>query len=316
MTIESQTEDISYEESKREVVTDEGALRYHEAGDGPPLLLLHGSGIGVSGWRNYRGNLATLAQQFHCYVLEFPGFGISDPVDGYPIATAAAAVTRFMDAVGIESAAIIGNSMGGVVGVHVAMRHPDRVSKLITIGGVGPNIFSQQPSEGTRLLRDFADEPSREKLVRWLNCMVYDPAVITEERIEERWETAKDPASHKTLAAMYGSQAAIEQQRALESSDAPPYWSMMRKVQCPTLFTWGLDDRQCPPDMPLVPLRLAPKAELHIFPNCGHWVMLEAKEAFERVALEFLLRREPGASTSAAWNDVVARRSGDRVRSR
>ncbi len=290
MSIESPAEEITYEGSMREVTTSKGILRYHEAGDGPPLLLLHGSGIGVSGWRNYRENLAVFAQHFHCYVLEFPGFGVSDPVNGHPILTATASVTRFMDALAIESAAIIGNSMGGVVGAQVAMRHPGRVEKLITIGGVGPNIFSQAPSEGTRLLRDFADDPSREKLVRWLNCMVYDPAVVTEERIEERWETAKDPASHKTLSAMYGSEAAATQQRALDTSDAPPYWSMMRKVQCPTLFTWGLDDRQCPPDMPLVPLRLVQNAELHVFPNCGHWVMVEAKEAFERIALEFLLR--------------------------
>lgn len=281
---------VTYDESKREVVTEQGVLRYHEAGEGPPLLLLHGSGIGVSGWRNYRENLGVFAQHFHCYVLEFPGFGISDPVEGSPVGAAVGSVTRFMDALGVESAAVIGNSMGGVVGAQVAMRHPDRVAKLITIGGVGPNIFSQSPSEGTRLLREFADAPSREKLVRWLECMVYDPAVVTEERIEERWETAQDPSSHRTLAAMYGSEAAAAQQRAVETSDAPPYWSMMGKVRCPTLFTWGLDDRQCPPDMPLVPLRLAPDAELHIFPNCGHWVMVEAKDAFERVALEFLLR--------------------------
>src|ERR1700751_1346052 len=88
--------------------------------------------------------------------------------DGPSVLTAGSSGTRFMDALGIESAPIIGNSMGGVVGVHVAMRHPDRVEKLITIGGVGPNIFSQSPSEGTCLLRDFADEPSREKLGRWL----------------------------------------------------------------------------------------------------------------------------------------------------
>jgi len=56
------------------------------------------------------------------------------------------------------------------------------------------------------------------------------------------------------------------------------------------LLTWGLDDRQCPPDMPMIPMRLIPNAELHVFPNCGHWVMIEAKEAFERVTLEFLLR--------------------------
>ncbi|MFI6219964.1 alpha/beta fold hydrolase [Nocardia salmonicida] len=282
--------DVTYEATQREIATDKGALRYHEAGDGPPLLLLHGSGIGVSGWRNYRGNLEVFAEHFHCYILEFPGFGVSDPVPGNPVLTAGSAVTRFMNALEIESAAVIGNSMGGVVGVNVAMRHPERVSKLVTIGGVGPNIFSQHPSEGTRLLQEFADGPSRDKLVRWLEAMVYDRAMVTEERIEERWAAANDPESHKSLAAMYGSKAFAAQQQAMTDSGVPPYWSMMGKVTCPTLLTWGRDDRQCPPDMAMIPMRLIPDAELHIFPKCGHWVMIEAKQAFERVVLEFLLR--------------------------
>ncbi|WP_067852612.1 alpha/beta fold hydrolase [Nocardia shimofusensis] len=282
--------DVTYEGTKREIATDKGVLRYHEAGEGPPLLLLHGSGIGVSGWRNYRGNLDVFAEHFHCYILEFPGFGVSDPIDGHPVLTAGSSVIRFMNALGIESAAMIGNSMGGVVGVNVAMRNPERVRKLVTIGGVGPNIFSQHPSEGTRLLQDFADAPSRDKLVRWLEAMVYDRALITEERIEERWAGAADPESHKTLAAMYGSKAFEAQQQAMADSGVPPYWSMIGKVACPTLLTWGRDDRQCPPDMAMIPMRMIPDAELHIFPKCGHWVMIEAKQAFERVTLEFLLR--------------------------
>lgn len=282
--------DVTYEGTKREIATDKGVLRYHEAGEGPPLLLLHGSGIGVSGWRNYRGNLDVFAEHFRCYILEFPGFGVSDPIDGHPVLTAGSSVLRFMNALGIESAAMIGNSMGGVVGVNVAMRNPERVRKLVTIGGVGPNIFSQHPSEGTRLLQDFADAPSRDKLARWLEAMVYDRALITEERIEERWAGAADPESHKTLAAMYGSKAFEAQQQAMADSGVPPYWSMIGKVACPTLLTWGRDDRQCPPDMAMIPMRMIPDAELHIFPKCGHWVMIEAKQAFERVTLEFLLR--------------------------
>ncbi|WP_135457409.1 alpha/beta fold hydrolase [Mycobacterium sp. DL99] len=281
---------ITFEGTKREVVTDSGVLRYHEAGEGPPLLLLHGSGIGVSGWRNYRGNLGVFAEHFHCYILEFPGFGVSDPVDGHPVLTAGSSVVRFMDALNIDSAAMIGNSMGGVVAVNVAMKYPQRVRKLVTIGGVGPNLFSQNPSEGTRLLQEFADDPSREKLVRWLNCMVHDPALITEERIEERWHSAKDPATHHTLEAMYGSGALAAQQQLMANSNRPPYWSMLHTVRCPTLLAWGREDRQCPPDMAMAPMRLIPNAELHIFSNCGHWVMIEAKQAFERIAIEFLLR--------------------------
>lgn len=281
---------MTYEESKRELQTDQGVLRYHEAGSGPPLILLHGSGPGVTGWRNYRGNIGVFAETHHCYVLEFPGFGVSDPVKGHPVLTAGSSVIRFMDALGIESAPVIGNSMGGVVGVNLAIKKPERVSKLVTIGGVGPNVFSSSPSEGLRLLQEFTDGPDRDKLVRWLTAMVYDPALITEELIEERWEAAINPDAQETAQMMYGSAAFAMQQQFMAASDTPPYWSMMHKVSCPTLLTWGRDDRVSPPDMSMVPMRLIPNAELHIFPNCGHWVMIEAKRAFEGAVLDFLGR--------------------------
>ncbi|MCZ4549967.1 alpha/beta fold hydrolase [Gordonia rubripertincta] len=281
---------VTYEESRRELQTDSGVLRYHEAGSGPPLILLHGSGPGVTGWRNYRGNIGVFAEKFHCYVLEFPGFGVSDPVKGHPVLTAGSSVIRFMDALGIESAPVIGNSMGGVVGVNLAIKKPDRVSKLVTIGGVGPNVFSPSPSEGLRLLQEFTDAPDRDKLIRWLTAMVFDRALVTEELIEERWEAAINPDAQATAQMMYGSAAFAMQQEFMAASDTPPYWSMMHKVSCPTLLTWGRDDRVSPPDMAMIPMRLIPQAELHVFPNCGHWVMIEAKRAFESAVGEFLHR--------------------------
>jgi pimeloyl-ACP methyl ester carboxylesterase len=80
-------EEPTYDGTLREISTDAGVLRYHEAGDGRPLLLLHGSGPGVTGWRNFRGILATFAEHFRCLILEFPGFGVSDDFGGLPMAT-------------------------------------------------------------------------------------------------------------------------------------------------------------------------------------------------------------------------------------
>lgn len=281
---------MSYEATRRELPTDQGVIVYHEAGEANDdvLLLLHGSGPGVNGWRNFRGNLGFFAQSHRVYILEFPGFGVSEPVDGHPVLTAGSSVIRFMDALGIARTAVIGNSMGGVVGINLAIRHPERISKLVTIGGVGPNLFSPSPSEGLRLLQEFTDEPDRDKLVRWLNSMVYDRALVTDELIEERWEAATDPAARATAAMMYSSAAFAMQQKFLAASDTAPYWAMMHKVSCPTLLTWGRDDRVSPPDMALVPMRLIPDAELHVFPRCGHWVMIEAKQAFEATVAAFL----------------------------
>src|ERR1044072_178513 len=86
--------ELDYDGTLREMPTDSGVLRYHEAGKGPPLLLLHGSGPGVTGWRNFRGILGTFAQHFRCLILEFPGFGVSDDFGGHPMVTAFGTVPR------------------------------------------------------------------------------------------------------------------------------------------------------------------------------------------------------------------------------
>jgi pimeloyl-ACP methyl ester carboxylesterase len=198
--------DLTYEGTLREITTDAGVLRYHEAGpidSGRPLLLLHGSGPGVTGWRNFRGVLGTFAERFRCLILEFPGFGVSDDFGGHPMITALESVVRFVDALGLETVDIIGNSMGGGVALNFAIAHPDRVRRVVTIGGIGRNILTPAPSEGIRLLQEFTEEPSRERLVRWLHSMVYDPATVTEELIEERLHHATDPQTLAGARRMY-----------------------------------------------------------------------------------------------------------------
>ncbi|WP_182903314.1 alpha/beta fold hydrolase [Microbispora sp. H10830] len=284
--------ELTYESTLRELATDQGVLRYHEAGQGPPLLLLHGSGPGVTGWRNYRGNLATFAEHFRCLVLEFPGFGVSDPTDQHPMAAANGAVIRFLDGLGLQQVDVIGNSMGGIVGTQVALAHPDRIRRLVTIGGMGRNIFSPSPGEGIKLLMEFTEEPTRERLIQWLHSMVYDPALVTEELIEERWAPATEPETLAAARRMYGKAAFAAGQKAAAKSDAPPYWAMLHKLKARTLITWGRDDRVSPVDMALLPMRTIPDVEVHVFPNCGHWVMIEQKAAWESVVLAFLTRKD------------------------
>ncbi|RZL76206.1 MAG: alpha/beta fold hydrolase [Rhodococcus sp. (in: high G+C Gram-positive bacteria)] len=286
------TTDSSYEGTLKELKTDLGVLRYHEAGDGPPLLLLHGSGPGVTGWRNFRGNLGVFAEHFRTFILEFPGFGVSDDFGGHPMLTAGDAVLRFLDGLGLDEVAVLGNSMGGIVATQFAIAHPDRVSKLITIGGIGRNLFSPGPGEGINLLMEFTDDPTRERLIEWLHSMVFDPAMVTEELIEERWTQATDPGTLASARKMYSKAAFEAGTRAALESDATPYWAQLHKVKAPTLLTWGRDDRVSPMDMAIIPMRLIPKAELHVFPNCGHWAMIEQKTAFESAVLAFLLRKD------------------------
>jgi 2-hydroxy-6-oxonona-2,4-dienedioate hydrolase len=285
------TGELTRDGTLRELATGNGVLRYHEAGGGPPLVLLHGSGPGVSGWQNYRGVLAALAEHHRCLVLEFPGFGVSDPVKGHPMMTAAAAVLQLLDGLGLQSADVIGNSMGGIVALNVAAAHPRRVGKLVTIGGVGLTLFSASPAEGINLLMEFAANPTRERLVEWLHSMVYDRALVTEELIEERWALATAADSLATARAMYSRETFLARQAAMADSDQPPYWAMLHKVSAPTLLTWGRDDRVSPLDSVLVPMRTMPNAEVHVFPRCGHWTMLEQRDAFVATVLAFLARK-------------------------
>ncbi len=144
------------------------------------------------------------------------------------------------------------------------------------------------------MLQEFTeDPPTRQRLIDWLNSMVYNPALVTEELIEERFALATDPETLESARRMYGKAAFAAMTKMMRNADFPLPWAIMHKVKAPpTLLTWGRDDRVSPLDMALIPMRtIPPNAELHVFPpNCGHWVMIEAKQAFESAVMSFLQR--------------------------
>ncbi|WP_413098277.1 alpha/beta fold hydrolase [Streptomyces sp. Inha503] len=279
-----------YTETLRELSTDQGVLRYHEVGDGPPLLLLHGSGPGVTGWRNYGGNLAAFARHFRCLVLEFPGFGVSDPTEEHPMAVAPKAVLGFLAGLGLDRVDVVGNSMGGIVAANLAILRPGLFRRIVTVGGLGHSLLSPAPGEGINLLMDFTENPTREALVRWMHAMVYDPVIVTDEMVAERWAQATDAETLAAARRMYGRKALAASMAAAQAGEQPPYWALLHRITAPTLITWGRDDRVSPLDMALLPMRTMPKAELHVLPECGHWVMIEQKEAWESAVLAFLTR--------------------------
>jgi 2-hydroxy-6-oxonona-2,4-dienedioate hydrolase len=282
------TTELSADATSRTLATPAGELHYHEAGDGPPLLLLHGSGPGVSGWANFSGNLPLFARHFRTLVLDLPGFGTSHPVDGPPILHAAGAVLAFLDGLGIDRLAMVGNSLGGGVVAGLAATNPERVSRLVTLGGVGVPFFSASPPEGIIRLVEFAEDPTRDRLVQWMRSMVFDPAMLTEEFVEARWRAASDPTALAAIRTIYNRQL-LDAFRSLTVGN-PEVLGMLGRIQAPTLLTWGRDDRVTPLDGAIAPLRLIPRCELHVFPDCGHWAMIERKDEFESVVLSYLLR--------------------------
>jgi len=261
-------------------------LHYHEAGEGPPLVLLHGAGPGVSGWSNFHGNLGALAGQFRVLVVDLPGFGGSGKPDfdrPFP-QVAADAVARLLDGLGIARAHLLGNSMGAFVAVELALARPELVDRLVLMGfgGVAPNVLAPLPSEGGRRAREFTSAPSRPALLAWLAAMVERHDVLTDELVEERWRNATAPGAVEQLAAV----------RASMAGGDVPRWALIGRVRRPVLLLWGRDDRMVPWEHALLPLRQLPDVELRVLSGCGHWVQVERKAEFERLVCEFLTRGE------------------------
>jgi len=280
--------EFGYESTSEFLPTPNGPLHYHVAGDGPPLLLLHGSGPGVSGWANFRGNLPALARDFTTYVLDMPGFGESYPPAKHPLAAAPAAVLDFLDGLGLGPLAIVGNSMGGAVAARIAAKQPERVTRLVTIGGVGLALLSPSPPEGIKLLVEFVEDPTLERLTKWMESMVYDPAILTEEFVQMRWKAATDPDAASGIRRLYN-RPMLEAMRT-PAAGAADQIALLTRIQAPTLIMFGRDDRVTPLDSALTAMRLIRKCELHVFYDCGHWAMIERKDEFESVVRAFLLR--------------------------
>lgn len=287
---------ISYENTSKTIELDHGRVHYHEVGSGPSLLLIHGSGPGVTGWANFQGNLAKFSENFRCIIIDLPGYGESDPIEGDPIGGCVSVALKLLEKLDIDKTHIIGNSLGGIVGSHISAHYPDLVSSFTTIGGIGLNVFSAFPGEGLNLLTAFAEEPTRERIEQWLRSMVYDQAIITDELIESRLKQATEPKTLATTRKIYSRESISFIAAQRQGPAATKSIEHLSSIQAPTLITWGRDDRVSPLDICLIPMRLIPNCEVHIFPNCGHWAMIERKNEFEALVNAFLLLHEPSLS--------------------
>jgi 2-hydroxy-6-oxonona-2,4-dienedioate hydrolase len=284
--------ELSFEATSKFADTEKGRIHYHEAGTGPALLMIHGSGPGVTGWANFGDNLAFFSEHFRCLIIDLPGYGKSDAVEGIPVPVCVEGCWALLDALGINKVDIIGNSLGAMVGGFMAAYQQARVGKLVAIGGLGMNIYSPFPGQGLTLLSEFVEDPTRERIRSWLNSMVYDQSLVTDEMIDQRFEAATEPKTMATSKMLYSKESLAALAEQFRGPDAAQRIAHLPLIQAPTLLTWGRDDRVTPLDLALVPMRMIPNCELHVFPDCGHWSMIEAKSAFQSLTLSFLQRED------------------------
>lgn len=267
------------------------AFAYHEAGEGEPLIMLHGSGPGVSAWSNFQHNLPVFAERFRAVMPDLPGFGGTDlpELDEiYPV-VAARWLARLMDQLSVESAAFVGNSMGGAVAAELARLSPERVRRMAIMGpgGLSVGMFAAEPSEGFRRLFEFLEEPTRERMIAWVRTMVYDQQRVTDDLIDERMRNATADGVLERTRAIFGSM--FDPARREKYT---PLWTQAATIATPTLLVWGRDDRMLPYDQAHFANRWMPDVELHTFARCGHWAQVERKSDFERVVTEFLTRND------------------------
>jgi 4,5:9,10-diseco-3-hydroxy-5,9,17-trioxoandrosta-1(10),2-diene-4-oate hydrolase len=271
-------------------------LSYYEAGTstdvggGLPLVMLHGGGPGASSWSNFGPALPRFAERFRTILVDQPGFGASDKpeVVGNYYRFAADLVVALLDELGIERVHLLGNSLGGGTAMRLALSHPDRVGRLVLMGpgGLSLNLFHADPTEGVQRLMDFAAHPSREALRAFVSTMVVNQDLVTEALVEERYTDATAPGAREAMASMGMSFWNPE------TAEDGRLWREAHHLRQHTLLTWGREDRVNPLDGALTALKLIPKAELHVFPNCGHWAQIEAAEEFAEVTAAFLARHE------------------------
>jgi 4,5:9,10-diseco-3-hydroxy-5,9,17-trioxoandrosta-1(10),2-diene-4-oate hydrolase len=266
-------------------------LHYHEAGDpsAETVLLLHGGGPGASAWSNFGRTLGVLAQRFHVLAVDQVGFGQSSKPEKFDkqfFAASADSLAELLDRLGVERAHCVGNSLGGGTSVRLALDHPGRAGRLVLMapGGLGLNVFASDPTEGIKKLYAFAAPPgpTKEKLADFLRTLVFDQSMITDELVAERFESAADP---QTLASMAALGRSFMRPGAAEQA---MLWREAHKLRQRVLLVWGREDRVNPLDGALVALKLIPRAQLHVFGGCGHWAMLEKFDEFNRLTADFL----------------------------
>jgi 2-hydroxy-6-oxonona-2,4-dienedioate hydrolase len=275
---------ITKESTSRMVKTRDWNIHYHEAGSGHPLILLHGSGPGATGWSNFSGNMAGLAAHFRVLAVDMPGWGASDPC---PVERMnhVDATLQFMDALGIAKAAVIGNSMGGVNAIRLAVERPERVTHLITMGAVAnrsPKLFGagDGPSEGLKILIEAYRTPTADTMRRLVEIMCFDKRFANEDLCRARSEAASAQPEHlKNFLAGLPKGSPVPQMATLEQ---------MMGIKAPTLLLHGRDDRVVHYEHSLLMVAHIPNSRLVLINRCGHWAMIEHAQEFNRLVIDFV----------------------------
>lgn len=252
---------------------------YLSAGEGAPVVLVHGSGPGVNAQSNWRLTAPALGRRFRVLAPDVVGFGATERPDGisYDIETWTAHLLGFLDAMDLDQVDLVGNSFGGALSLRLAAEHPDRVRRLALMGSVG---VSFPLTDGLDVAWSYT--PSIENMRRLLDTFAFSRELVTDELAELRYRASIEPGVQEAYASMFPP----PRQKALDALITDR--ERLRRLPHETLLFHGREDAVIPLSSTLELLEIIPKAQLHVFGRSGHWTQIEWAEQFNRILGDFL----------------------------
>jgi pimeloyl-ACP methyl ester carboxylesterase len=288
--------DIDWSKHLRWLNVDGSWINVLDIGQGPALLFIHG----LSGsWQNWLENIPLFARDHRVIAVDLPGFGASEmPVDPISISGYARTVDALFEPLGLESAVVVGNSMGGFVGLEMAIAFPPRVERLCLVGAAGLSIEHLR-TERTRGLRHRAENVAF-FYVAWLSTR--SPGLMARPR--PRQMVLKLVAAHpeRLPGALVVQQVAGAGKAgfagALEALTCYPIRDRLCEIACPTLIVWGDKDILVPVKDAAEFERLISDSRKVIYEDTGHIPMVERPARFN-ADLQAFLEERPGERAPA-----------------
>ena len=252
---------------------------YHDHGQGSPVLMIHGSGPGVSAFANWRLVMPELAKTQRVLAPDMVGFGFTERPQGitYGMNTWVQQALDFIDAMDLPQVDLVGNSFGGGLALAFAIRYPQRVRRLVLMGAVGVD-FPITPG----LDAVWGYEPSFENMRRIMDVFAYNRALVTDDLARMRFEASARPGFQESYAAMFPA----PRQRWVQSLASPE--DLIAALPHETLIIHGREDQVIPVENSYRLSRLIPKSQLHIYGQCGHWTQIEHAARFAQLVSNFL----------------------------
>jgi 2-hydroxymuconate-semialdehyde hydrolase len=252
---------------------------YHDVGSGAPVLLIHGSGPGVSAWANWRLVMPALAERARVIAPDMVGFGYTERPAGFACDMDAWVnqAVGLLDALGIARADLVGNSFGGALALAISIRHPQRVRRLVLMGSAGV-AFPITPG----LDAVWGYTPSLANMRALLDIFAFDRRLVTDELAQLRYQASIQPGFQESFAALFPA----PRQRwvdALASREAD-----IRRIPHQTLVVHGREDQVLPLSNSLTLAGWIARAQLHVYGQCGHWTQIEHAARFARLVGDFL----------------------------